>query len=218
MAAVDRVECRWSGAFFRDRVFVNRGLTQNLDNEILRKVHELASRADRPGRLWGEESVVAITSVGAQVNLVCACVVVLGFLLFLRRWQLSVFIALSLLGAIGLNHWLKPFFGRARPDVVPHAQFVESASFPSGHAMISTAAYLALGLVGAELLRARSLKIYLLTIVVIMSFAIGLSRIYLGVHYPSDVLAGWILGLVWVGISRAIANLTVPADAALREK
>jgi undecaprenyl-diphosphatase len=184
-------------AFLLLAALVTRGTIQDLDVQILREVRKLATREDHASRLWGEESIVAITSLGATITLVCACLVTLGFLLLTRKWHTSLVLVLVLCGAGGLNQWLKPYYDRARPEAVTHAQYVESASFPSGHALLSTAVYGTLGAIGISLLRDRRLKIYLLTLTIVLVLLIGLSRIYLGVHYPSDVLAGWIAGTVW---------------------
>ena len=190
---------------------VQRGGTQEIDAKILRSVRELASKKDRPGHLWGEESVIAVTSLGALAVLVTLSVAVLGLLLMRKKWAPSILLLATLLGAIGLNYGLKALFDRPRPDVVTHAQFVDSPSFPSGHALVSTAVYGALGAVAANLLRERRMKIYVMSWAVALIFAIGLSRIYLGVHYPSDVLAGWTVGLSWSILCWLIARkLTMP--------
>jgi undecaprenyl-diphosphatase len=184
-------------AFLLLAALVTRGTTQDLDVRILREVRKFATREDHPGRLWGEESIIAITSLGATINLVCACLLTLGFLLLTRKWHTSLVLVLVLSGAGALNQSLKPYYDRARPDAVTHAQYVETKSFPSGHALLSTAVYGTLGAIGISLLQDRRLKIYLLGSTILLILLIGLSRIYLGVHYPSDVLAGWITGTVW---------------------
>jgi undecaprenyl-diphosphatase len=176
---------------------VQWGGTQQVDEWILEQVRQLALRDPATGRIWGEESVIAITSMGTLVILVILSCAVLGLLLLTRRTQAALLLALALLGAIGLNYGLKSLFGRDRPTVVPRLQRVDSKSFPSGHALVSTSVYAALGAIGANLLRERRLKIYIAALSVLVSIAIGLSRVYLGVHYPSDVLAGWTVGFVW---------------------
>jgi undecaprenyl-diphosphatase len=204
--------------FFLLAAVVQRGGSREIDARILRSVRELAARKDRPGHLWGEESVIAITSLGALVVLVSLTVAVLGLLVMTKNWAPSLLLLATLLGAIGLNYELKALFARPRPDVVPHAQFVDSPSFPSGHALVSTAVYGALGAVGANLLRERRMKIYVISLSVVLSLVIGLSRVYLGVHYPSDVLAGWTLGLLWAIFCWVIARkLSAPTtDSAKR--
>ncbi|MBM3856033.1 MAG: phosphatase PAP2 family protein, partial [Verrucomicrobia bacterium] len=101
------------------------------------------------------------------------------------------------LSGLVLSTMLKYFFGRPRPDVVPHLSPAALASFPSGHSMLSAIVYLALGTLLARLVSEMRLKLYILGMALTLTFLVGASRIYAGVHYPSDVLAGWTAGLVW---------------------
>jgi undecaprenyl-diphosphatase len=185
---------------------VDRGWIRHIDEQILQSVRNLTIRNDDTGRLWAEESVIAITSLGAQVVLIGICCIAVGLLVLVRRIRLCIFLLAVLLGAIGLNQCLKPVFGRPRPTVVPHVQRVNTKSFPSGHALVATAVYAALAAVTADLLRERKLKKYVFFVSGLLMVLIGLSRVYLGVHYPSDVVAGWIAGLLWAGVCRLSAQ------------
>jgi undecaprenyl-diphosphatase len=100
-------------------------------------------------------------------------------------------------GGALLSSVLKATFNRPRPDVVAHLVQVSSASFPSGHSLISAVIYPTLGAVLASLSVQRRTKIYFILSAFVLMVLIGLSRMYLGVHYPSDVLAGWTVGLAW---------------------
>lgn len=184
-------------AFLVLAALVGRGFTQEVDVQILRKVRNLVDSTNRPGHVLAEETVIAITSLGATVTLVFASLVTLGFLLLTRNWRTCLILVLVLSGAGAFNQRLKPYYARSRPDAVAHAQYVETPSFPSGHALLSTSIYGTLGAIGMSLLRERRLKLYLLSVTTLLILLIGLSRIYLGVHYPSDVLAGWLLGTAW---------------------
>ena len=95
---------------------------------------------------------------------------------------------------------MKALFLRPRPQVVPQLRAVVETSFPSGHAMNSAIIYLTLAALLARLVQPRALKVYFLALAMLMTFLVGLSRVYLGVHYPTDVLAGWTVGLAWASV------------------
>jgi undecaprenyl-diphosphatase len=122
-----------------------------------------------------------------------------GLLLFLFHGRRRH--ALVLAGAVLLS-WLssdamKALYGRARPDLVPHGSYVYSASFPSGHSTLSATTYLTLAILISSLEPKRRTKGLVYGLALAFVFTVGLSRIYLGVHWPSDVLGGWCLGAVW---------------------
>jgi undecaprenyl-diphosphatase len=109
--------------------------------------------------------------------------------------------ALAVLGwtAAGalLSTLAKLGFARPRPDLVPHGAEVYTHSFPSGHAMSSAVIFLTLGVMIALVQESRRIKFYVLAFAVLLTMLVGMSRVYLGVHWPSDVLAGWALGAAW---------------------
>ena len=114
--------------------------------------------------------------------------------------QLTPFMLLVIVATVGgilLNAALKQFFDRPRPDVVPHLREVFTPSFPSGHATLSAVVYLTLGALLMGVVKGRLTKIYCIGVAMLLTFLVGVSRVYLGVHYPTDVLAGWSLGLAW---------------------
>jgi undecaprenyl-diphosphatase len=110
------------------------------------------------------------------------------------------------LGAMTINAALKAGYARARPVLVPHLTEVADTSFPSGHAMGSAAVYLSLGLLLARVLRRRIEKTYAIASAMLLTLLVGASRVYLGVHYPTDVLAGWLAGIAWALACGAVAE------------
>ena len=124
-------------------------------------------------------------------------VAAVGFLLLTRERAAAVLTIAAVVGGALLSMALKSGFDRPRPDLVPHAVEVTSASFPSGHAMLSAVTYLTLGALLTRVQPQRRVKAYLLTVAVVLTVLIGVSRVYLGVHWPTDVLAGWCIGSAW---------------------
>jgi undecaprenyl-diphosphatase len=120
-----------------------------------------------------------------------------GSLLARRQHHALALLLAATIGGILLNDFLKGIFARPRPIAELHLTEVRSLSFPSGHAMESAIIYLTLAALLARLVTTRALKLYFIGLAMFMIFVIGLSRVYLGVHYPSDVLAGWSAGLAW---------------------
>jgi undecaprenyl-diphosphatase len=108
-----------------------------------------------------------------------------------------VLLAVSVGGGTLLSTLLKLGFDRPRPDLVAHLVDVRTLSFPSGHAMLSAVTYLTIGVLVARVSPKRRIKVYVTAVALVLTLAIGLSRVYLGVHWPTDVLAGWSIGAAW---------------------
>src|SRR5207245_2521008 len=106
-------------------------------------------------------------------------------------------VVLATAGGGALSAGLKWWFGRKRPEIVPHLVNVGSASFPSGHSMLALVTYLTLGALLARFVARRRSRTYCVAVSLLLALLVGLSRVYLGVHYPTDVLAGWSAGLAW---------------------
>ena len=118
-------------------------------------------------------------------------------LLLVRKRRTALLLLLSCTGGILLSTALKYGFDRPRPDLVSHGSVVYTASFPSGHSMMAAAVYLTLGALLASVEPDYRAKIFLLTVALVLSVLVGVSRVYLGVHWPTDVLAGWSAGAAW---------------------
>jgi undecaprenyl-diphosphatase len=122
---------------------------------------------------------------------------VVGYQLMARHYWAALLVLAATLGGLLLSNLLKGIYARPRPDLVPHLTYVSSPSFPSGHAMLSAIVYLTLGAMLARLVEGLWAKLYFVAIAIVLAVLVGISRVYLGVHYPTDVLAGWSAGLGW---------------------
>jgi undecaprenyl-diphosphatase len=184
----------WSFIEIADDVV--EGETRAIDEWIILAMRT-SDTHDPIGPSWFEEAVRDLTSLGSTLVLSIAVLAVVGFLLLMRHWRVAIFTFAATVSGQLVSHLLKEFFGRPRPDLLPHEVTVFTHSFPSGHAMMSAVVYLTLASLAARLTDRRRLKIYVMSIAVIFTILIGLSRVYLGVHWPSDVLAGWMIGASW---------------------
>jgi undecaprenyl-diphosphatase len=184
---------------------VEDGETHAFDRAVMLALRHPGDPADPLGPAWIEFIARDITALGGTAVLVLLTLAALGFLLLSRRWGAALFVALAMVGGTLLSNALKSVFDRPRPDLVPHAVEVSSASFPSGHAMLSAVAYLTLGALVAEVLPQRRFRIYLLLWAVFLTLVVGTSRVYLGVHWPTDVLAGWSIGAAWALLCASVA-------------
>jgi len=171
--------------------------TQELDERLLLALREPGDAGNPIGPRWLEQAAGEITSLGGTALLGLFTLTVAGFLWLNRKRAMLVLVLISIVGGVFVSFGLKALIGRPRPSAVPHLAVVSSASFPSGHAFMSAVVYLTLGILLTAVVRRRRLKLYILFVSLMFTFLIGISRVYLGVHYPTDVLAGWTGGLVW---------------------
>lgn len=162
------------------------------------------------GPTWLHEAGRDVTGLGGVTVLCLVIAAAAGFLAINRSYRMMGFLLLSTGTGIGISLAMKHWFDRPRPDVVEHLARVYTSSFPSGHSMMSAVVYLTLGVLIAPVLQHVKLRCYVIGSALLLTFLIGISRIYMGVHYPTDVLAGWTAGLVWALLcwlaGRAIAK------------
>lgn len=168
-----------------------------LDTRILLAFREPGDLNNPIGSEHLEGMVRDVTALGSAVFLTMLTAGVVIFLLVAGKWQLALFVTAAVGGGQILSTLLKLGVDRPRPELVSHLMVETSMSFPSGHAMMSAVTYLTLGSLLARIVPQRRLKIYFMTVAVLLTLMVGISRIYLGVHWPSDVLAGWLAGLAW---------------------
>jgi undecaprenyl-diphosphatase len=138
-----------------------------------------------------------ITALGSFAVLGIVLFAVAGYLLLARKRAAGWLVLAVVFGDIAVNSLLKLEFARPRPDFIAPAARVFTASFPSGHATMSAITYLTLAALLARTTASRQLRVYFITIGIMLTLLVGVSRIYLGVHYPTDVLAGWCIGSAW---------------------
>ena len=173
------------------------GDSLNLDKRLLLAFRSAADPTLPLGPSWLREVMRDITALGSTFVLLLVTFASIGFLALSKSRNAAVLIGGAVLGGMLLSSLLKLGFDRARPDMVLHTMRVYSASFPSGHAMMSAVVYLTLGVLLAATQQSMRLKLYILALSAFLTLIVGISRVYLGVHWPTDVLAGWALGASW---------------------
>jgi undecaprenyl-diphosphatase len=193
----------WAFAKLADQVLGAQ--THALDEAVLLALRESRDPNTPIGPVWVREAARDITSLGGTTVLTLLTIATVGFLLLSRKCGAAILMTICVAGGALLSMGLKTGFDRPRPTLVPHAVDVYSASFPSGHAMLATITYLTLGALLARVQPRRRVKAYLLTWAVMLSVLVGASRIYLGVHWPTDVVAGWCMGSAWALLCVSVA-------------
>lgn len=193
---------------FEELMEVARDTTPHaFDTEILLAFRQ-AGHPDVPvGPLWLQGAMRDITSLGSSTVLVLIVAAVIVYLLLIRKAGTALFILVAVAGGQALSSLLKAGVDRPRPDLVSHLVTETSLSFPSSHAMVSAVTYLTLGSLAARFLPGRTTKIFVLCLAVLTTLLVGVSRVYLGVHWPSDVLAGWCAGFAWAMLCWLAARL-----------
>jgi undecaprenyl-diphosphatase len=176
---------------------VAHGSTYAFDEWFIVALRAPGDLADPIGPKWLEEMMRDFTALGSTGVLALMVLAIAGFLAMTRKRHAALLVLVSVAGGVLISQTMKWAYARPRPDLVPHGAEVFSASFPSGHSMMAAVVYLTLGALLACTQADRTVKAYVLTVAVLLTALIGVSRIYLGVHWPTDVLAGWVLGGVW---------------------
>ncbi|HEX8701801.1 MAG TPA: phosphatase PAP2 family protein [Myxococcaceae bacterium] len=192
--------------------------TQSFDEAVVRAMR----RADNPelpiGPPWLRVAARDVTALGGWTVLSLVTVVVCGFLALVRRFRSMVLVLIATVGGWVLNAVLKEAFARPRPSVVPHLTEAYAPSFPSGHAMLSAIVFLTLGAMLAQLIERRRLKVYVLGVALLVTLLVGLSRVFLGVHYLTDVFGGWVAGLAWALLTSLLVRAVKRRSPALRQE
>ena len=171
---------------------------ERLETLLIRSMRSFGN----PDRMIGppivEESMRDFTALGGYAVLIMVSVCFSIFALVELSRESFRFFVVTVFGGFFLNVLLKSLVQRDRPAIVPHLSLVEgSTSFPSAHAMMSVVVFVTIGLVLSTRTRDRHLQRLFSIFPVWLSFVIGVSRVCMGVHYPTDILGGWALGLLW---------------------
>jgi undecaprenyl-diphosphatase len=167
------------------------------DDAIILALRNPADPSLPAGPPWLHEGARDITALGSVAVLSALVFAVVGYLVLTRKWAAAWLLVAAVIGGSALNSLLKIGFARPRPDLVAPAVRVFTHSFPSGHAAISAITYLTLGTLLAQTQASHAIRIYFISLALALTLLVGISRVYLGVHYPTDVLAGWCLGSAW---------------------
>jgi undecaprenyl-diphosphatase len=176
---------------------VVEGSTRAFDTAILKVFRNSANLAEPIGPPWLPDMVRDLTSLGSTAVLTLITVGAIGYLMIDRKPGAALFVLVAIGGGTMVSSMLRIGVQRLRPDLVPALVHETSPSFPSGHAMLSTVTYLTIGVILARVQPGRRMKIYILTAAAVVALIVGVSRVYLGVHWPTDVLAGWCAGAAW---------------------
>jgi undecaprenyl-diphosphatase len=185
---------------------VREGKTRQIDETVMRAFRDREDPSRLVGPPWLEGVVRDLTALGSSAVLTLFTGAVAVFLAVRRQSHALALVVVAALGGLVLADGLKAVFQRPRPDLVPHLAQVYTSSFPSGHAVSSAVVYLTLGALLSQLVEEQKLKVYFLGVAFFLTFVVGLSRVMLGVHYPSDVLAGWSVGLAWALLCWMVAS------------
>jgi undecaprenyl-diphosphatase len=179
---------------------VLEGDSTRFDQGVLLALRNSADPAYPLGPAWLEEEARDITALGSYGVLGIIFFAVIAYLLLMRRRAAALWVTVAVVGGVLLSNVLKYSFDRPRPDFLAHTARVFTSSFPSGHAMLSAVTFLTLGVLLASIYNSWRLKVFFLGLATFLMVIVGVSRIYLGVHYPTDVLAGWCVGAGWAAI------------------
>ncbi len=184
---------------------VHAGQTQLMDVRIMEWVCSL----DQEGWLSpqvGEELGRDLTALGGVAFITLMTLGVVGFLLIWRKYHAALLVVVATLGGLGISSSLKYVIDRPRPTVCQHRSAAMTSSFPSGHSTMAAVVYFTLAALLARSIRQRGMKRYLLSVAALLTLLVGFSRVYMGVHYPTDVLAGWSVGLAWAVVCWLLAR------------
>lgn len=176
---------------------VREGETGAFDRRVIAALRTAGHPHTPIGPLWLQDVMRDITALGGTTMVILATGLGVAALVFHGRWRRALVLAGVMILAQSCDELLKGLYNRPRPDFAALGTYVYAQSFPSGHSTASAALWLSLAMVAASLERRKGQKIFWFVIAGVIILAVGASRVYLGVHWPTDVFAGWMLGACW---------------------
>jgi undecaprenyl-diphosphatase len=194
----------WLVAELVDEVL--EGSTQRYDVWMLQHLRAPGNPHEPIGPKWFVDLWRDITALGSTAILTLVTAAAAGYLVLQRQYRTLILLLSATLGGLLITLLLKDLFARPRPEFAAEGAYVLTASFPSGHSALSAVVYLTLGTLLARTSRQYRFKLYFIGMAVLVTLLVGFSRVYLGVHYPTDVLAGWCIGLIWALLCWLIAR------------
>lgn len=184
---------------------VGRGASQPFDQAFLLALRIPGEPTTPIGPKWLTEVARDLTALGGVTVLTLLTTLATIHLLLRREWSTAALVSITIISGTMISNTLKTIFERPRPELTAIAEY-GTGSFPSGHSTASAVVYLTLGLLLAHAAEKVSMKAFYLITAILLTFLVGLSRLYLGVHYPTDVAAGWSIGVAWALICSFVAT------------
>jgi len=185
---------------------VREGEVFGVDRWLIQALRDPADPSAPIGPLWLRRVLTDITALGGSPVLTLLTIISAGYLIAARKAATAAFLVAAVATGELASNLLKLVYARPRPDIVAHLVDTYSTSFPSGHAMNSAIVFLTLGALLARAEADRAVRTYLMAVALFLTLLVGFSRIYLGVHWPSDVLAGWCVGAAWAILCSWVAR------------
>ena len=191
---------------------VSLHLSMGFDRAIILSLRNMENIARPLGPDWLPETMRDITSLGSVVVALGFAAILSGYLLLTGYRGAAALLFGSAVGALLLNDLLKFAIDRPRPDAILQTARVFTSGFPSGHATLSSVTYISAAALFGRLYHERRVRTYLIAISILVVALIGFSRIYLGLHFPTDILGGWCIGAAWVSSSYPAIRMLRPPN------
>lgn len=185
---------------------VERGRIQQFDEKLLSILRVEDNPEQLIGPEWLKDFMRDITALGGAPVLTLITLGVIGYLVLQKSYRSLWLVVIATITGLVISLLLKFYFIRPRPDIVPHLMLETTPSFPSGHSMMSAVVYLTLAALLTRLETSNKVRIYTISLAFAVVFLVGISRVFLGVHYPTDILGGWTFGVAWAMVCWYVAR------------